>query len=119
MPASSCSQPHCPPTRRQPRSCKRSTSSRISLTPAIQNVGRVRFFEARGMVGGILGVAGPVVTCSDDILRFEAFSGCCSTYGRLDLLPQAVSGEFISRGTTNVDFNASMRAALARIRDTD
>jgi hypothetical protein len=71
------------------------------------------------MLARILALADPVVTCSDDILRFEAFSGCCSTYGRLDLLPQAVSGEFISRGTTNVDFNASMRAAFARIRDTD
>ena len=51
------------------------------------------------------------------VLRFEAFSACCSTYGRVDLLPRAVEGEWLGRGTTNVDFNAPMRAALAKIQD--
>ncbi len=43
----------------------------------------------------------------------------CSTYGRVDLLPEAIDGTWHGRGTTNVDFNAPMRAALARVRDTD
>ncbi len=52
-------------------------------------------------------------------LRLEAFSACCSTYARVDLLPEAIEGEWHGRGTTNVDFNAPMRAALAKIRDAD
>jgi hypothetical protein len=64
-------------------------------------------------------LADPVVTGSGDLLRFEAFSGCCSTYGRVDLLPEALDGTWHGRGTTNVDFNAPMRAALAKVRDTD
>lgn len=61
----------------------------------------------------------PVVTCSDDRLRFEGFSGCCGVYVRLDLLPEALRGERLGRGTTNVDFNQPMLSALAKIRQTD
>jgi hypothetical protein len=59
------------------------------------------------------------VTGSGDLLRFETFSACCSTYGRVDFLPEAIDGTWHGRGTTNVDFSAPMRAALARIRDVD
>jgi hypothetical protein len=58
----------------------------------------------------------PVVTSSEGALRFEAFSNCCSAYARVDFLPEAFRGEQMGRGTTNVDFNPPMRAALARIR---
>src|SRR5262249_11426463 len=58
----------------------------------------------------------PVVTSSEGALRFEAFSNCCSAYARADFLPEAFQGEQMGRGTTNVDFNPPMRAALARIR---
>lgn len=64
-------------------------------------------------------LADPVVTGSGDLLRFEAFSACCSTYARVDLLPEAIDGTWRGRGTTNVDFNAPMRAALAKVRDSD
>ena len=37
----------------------------------------------------------------------------------MDFLPAALDGERVGRGTTNVDFNAPMRAALARVRDAD
>lgn len=67
----------------------------------------------------IRALADPVVTSSDDRLRFEGFSGCCSTYARVDLMPEAIDGERFGRGTTNVDFNPPMMAALARIRDSD
>ncbi|MBK7006826.1 MAG: hypothetical protein IPH37_18235 [Burkholderiales bacterium] len=53
------------------------------------------------------------------MLRFEGFSACCSTYIRIDMEPQAYAGEVVSKGTTNIDFNAPMRAALARVRDAD
>lgn len=78
-----------------------------------------RFHVPPAMLTRILVLADPVITSSDDILRFEAFSACCSTYARVDLLPAAIDGQLQGRGTTNVDFNAAMRAALARIRDGD
>lgn len=65
----------------------------------------------------------PVVTSSEQMLRLEGFSGCCGVYARVDLPPEAFdrdphhSPHLAGRGTTNVDFNAPMRAALARLRD--
>jgi hypothetical protein len=61
--------------------------------------------------------ADPVVTSNDDRLRFEGFSACGSAYVRVDLLPEATAGDRRGRGTTNVDFNPPMLAALARLRD--
>jgi hypothetical protein len=86
---------------------------------SIVEVVQSRFYIPPAMLARILALADPVVTSGDDILRFEAFSACCSTYARLDVLPQAVDGEWLSRGTTNVDFNAPFRAALARVRHSD
>lgn len=57
----------------------------------------------------------PVVTSNTDRLRFESFSGCCGVHARLDLLPTALEGEPTTSGTTNVDFNPDMRAALASV----
>jgi hypothetical protein len=54
-----------------------------------------------------------VVTSNADRLRFESFSGCCGVHARLDLLPSALDGPPVASGTTNVDFNEPMRAALA------
>ena len=55
----------------------------------------------------------PVVTSNGDRLRFESFSGCCGVHARLDLLPAALDGQPAASGTTNVDFNDPLRAALA------
>lgn len=55
----------------------------------------------------------PVVTCNTDRLRFESFSGCCGVHARLDLPPDALDAAPVASGTTNVDFNPAMRAALA------
>jgi len=57
----------------------------------------------------------PVVTSNEDRLRFESFSGCCGVHARLDLLPDALAGAPGASGTTNVDFNEPMRAALAGV----
>jgi hypothetical protein len=89
------------------------------LLRGLVEVVQARFFTPPAMLARILTLADPVVTSGGDILRFEAFSACCSTYGRVDLLPHAVDGEWLSRGTTNVDFSAPMRAALAKIRDAE
>ncbi len=89
------------------------------LLRGLMEVVHARYHIPAPMLARILAAADPVVTCSDDRLRFEGFSGCCSLYARVDLLPDALSGETFGRGTTNVDFNAPMLAALARIRDAD
>ncbi len=78
-----------------------------------------RFHVPASMLQRILMLADPVVTSSEERLRFEGFSACSSTYARVDLLPDAVAGETVGRGTTNVDFNPAMLAALARLRDAD
>lgn len=61
----------------------------------------------------------PVVTSSEEMLRLEGFSSCCGVYARVDLLAEAFDGDLQGRGTTNVDFNSAMRAALAQVRDHD
>jgi hypothetical protein len=52
-------------------------------------------------------------------LRFESFSACAGVYARLDLDPASLDGAPAEWGTTNVDFNPPMRAALARVHDAD
>jgi hypothetical protein len=80
--------------------------------------GLVRVVQSRFHLptAALLPLLDPVVTSGGERLRFEGFSGCCSTYVRVDLLPEAFTGEFVGRGTTNVDFNQPMQSALARIR---
>jgi hypothetical protein len=89
------------------------------LLRGLAHIVQSRFYVPPAMLARILLLADPVITSGDDILRFEAFSACCSTYARVDLLPDALDGKVEGRGTTNVDFNATLRAALARIRDGD
>ncbi len=48
-------------------------------------------------------------------MRFEGFSACCSAYIRLDLNDDALDVEERRKGTTNVDFGAKLRGALASI----
>jgi hypothetical protein len=76
-----------------------------------------RFFTPANSVAKAVALADPVVTSGGGLLRFEGFSGCCSTYARVDLLPAAYRGDVVGKGTTNVDFNAPMRAALAQVSD--
>ena len=89
------------------------------LLTAVHLIVGSRFFLPANSLAKVLRLADPVVTCGEGALRFEGFSGCCSTYIRADFLPGAYDGELVGKGTTNVDFNAPMRAALARVRDSD
>jgi hypothetical protein len=93
--------------------------STADLLLALSLVSRTRFYMPPNMIARIIAAADPVITSGGDLLRYEAFSLCCGVYARLDLLPQAVDGEFVGRGTTNVDFNPPMRAALARLHSND
>jgi hypothetical protein len=61
----------------------------------------------------------PVVTGNGDRLRFESFSGCCGVYARLDVLPDGLRGADTGHGTTNVDVNNPLRAALSRLTGDD
>ena len=61
----------------------------------------------------------PVVTSNDAMLRFEGFSGCCGVYVRVDLDTAGLAADRLGRGTTNVDFNMPMRAALMRLQDRE
>ncbi|WP_033322882.1 SWIM zinc finger family protein [Actinomadura atramentaria] len=61
----------------------------------------------------------PVITCNGDRLRLESFSGCGGVHARLDLLPAALDGDVHDLGTTNIDVNAPLREALARVGGDD
>jgi predicted nucleic acid-binding Zn finger protein len=90
------------------------------LLRSLVDVVQSRFYLPAAMLARVRGLlADPVVTGNGELLRFEGFSGCCSTYGRVDLLPDAIDGTWHGRGTSNVDFNAPMRAALAQVRASD
>ncbi len=84
----------------------------------VAEVARTRYYVPPGSASR-LAAADPVVTSNVDRLRFESFSGCAGVYARLDLEPELLGGEAAAWGTTNVDFNLPMRAALARVHDAD
>ena len=84
----------------------------------VAEVARTRYYVPPGSASR-LAAADPVVTSNVDRLRFESFSGCAGVYARLDLDPELLGGEAAAWGTTNVDFNLPMRAALARVQDAD
>jgi hypothetical protein len=81
---------------------------------ALANVASTRYYQSR-----LTGMRDPVVTCDGERLRFEAFSACCGVYARLDVLSEALDGERLARGTTNVDVNHPLQLALARVRGAD
>jgi len=87
------------------------------LLLTLGDVARSRFHVPAQMLKRILELADPVATSADDRLRFEAFSACCSVYGRVDLLPGAFDGEILGRGTTNVDFGPELRTALDTVQE--
>lgn len=61
----------------------------------------------------------PIVSAGSERLRFEGFSSCNGVYVRLDMKPEAIDGEFIANGTTNVDFNDPMLNALNAIQKNE
>ncbi|OCB72022.1 hypothetical protein B0A79_20920 [Flavobacterium piscis] len=61
----------------------------------------------------------PIVSAGSEQLRFEGFSSCNGVYVRLDMKPEAIDGEFIANGTTNVDFNDPMLNALNAIQKNE
>ncbi|MFO1044456.1 MAG: SWIM zinc finger family protein [Planctomycetaceae bacterium] len=84
------------------------------LLLALANTVNSRFY-----LPGASRMLDPVVTSSEELLRLEGFSSCCGVYARVDLSADAFDCEIQGRGTTNVDFNASMCAALTQVRNGD
>jgi hypothetical protein len=76
---------------------------------AISAIARAQYHVATAT----LALRDPVVTSNSDRLRFESFSTCCGVHARLDLPPATLATAPVTSGTTNVDFNPPMRAALA------
>ncbi len=90
-----------------------------TLLRGLMSVVQARYHVPPAMLTRILLESDPVVTAGSERLRFEGFAGCASVYARVDLLATAIDGELSNHGTTNVDFNPPMVAALGRIRDGD
>ena len=86
------------------------------LLLATSEVALRRYYIPPAMVARILRAADPVVTAADGRLRLQFFSQCCGVYARADLLPDMLAAETFGKGTTNVDFNPPMRAALTQCR---
>jgi hypothetical protein len=90
-----------------------------ALLLATSEVALRRYYVPPAMLARILREADPVITAADGRLRFESLSQCCGVYARADLLPDMLDSDLCGKGTTNVDFNPPMRAALAQVRDRD
>jgi len=91
-------------------------SADLALT--IAEVVRTRYYTPPGMLQRLIQQSDPVITCGGGMLRFEGFSACCGVYARVDFTGRAFDAERFEPGTSNVDFNPSMRAALARLRNS-
>lgn len=82
---------------------------------AVSETVAARYYVPPAMLAKILREADPVVTVSPGAVRFEGFSECCSAYARMDLRPEALEISLSRNGTTNVDFGAELRGALANV----
>jgi SWIM zinc finger len=87
------------------------------LALLLAHVVQTRFYTPPGMLQRLILQRDPVITCGGGMLRLEGFSACCGVYARLDLRGEAFDADCLEPGTSNVDFNSPMRAALAKLRD--
>lgn len=85
----------------------------------VSKVARTRFYTPPGMLAALLAKADPVITANVDRLRFESFSACGGVAARYDVLPAGLDGRISTTGTTNVDVNPPLRAALSGVRGLD
>jgi hypothetical protein len=87
------------------------------LALTLAHVVETRFYTPPGMLQRLIRQRDPVITCGGGLLRLEGFSACGGVYARLDLRGEAFDADRLEPGTSNVDFNPPMRAALAKLRD--
>ncbi len=83
---------------------------------AVSEIVGSRFYVPPSLLARILREADPVATVGPATVRFEGFSACCSAYIRLDIDEDALEVAHRSKGTTNVDFGAELRALLAQTK---
>lgn len=77
----------------------------------VAEVARTRYFDA----GVASRMRDPVVTSNRSVLRIESFSACNGVYARFDLDNAGFECDQLDWGTTNVDVNEPLRAALTGI----
>jgi SWIM zinc finger len=82
---------------------------------AIAEVARTRYFDATAMTLA----RDPVVSSNRSVLRFESFSACNGVYARFDLDSDGMDVAWSDWGTTNVDVNEPLRAALSMVGSGD
>ncbi len=99
------------------RGCLANPRRTANLVLLVAQVARTRFYTPPGMLQRLIAQRDPVITCGGGMLRLEGFSGCCGVYARLDLRAEAFDADRMEHGTSNVDFNPAMRAALAKLSD--
>jgi hypothetical protein len=90
-----------------------------TMLQGVARIARTRFYVHPAATRALLIARDPVITASDGVLRFESLSPCAGVYARLDLHAGCLRGRFAGHGTTNVDFNPQMRAALGAVTDAD
>ena len=78
---------------------------------SVAEVARTRYFDA----GAALRMRDPVLTSNKSVLRIVSFSACNGVYARFDLDEAGFSDELSDWGTTNVDVNDPLRAALSSV----
>lgn len=89
------------------------------LLLVLSTISRTRFFSPGELQARMVAAADPVVTSDGRQLRFEVFSLCCGAYARFDLHGCGIDGKFMGKGSTNVDFNPPMRAALTSVVNSE
>lgn len=78
---------------------------------AVAEVARSRYFDP----GAAQLARDPIVTSNRSVVRFESFSACNGVYARFDLDADGFDADFVDWGTTNVDVNDPLRAALVSV----
>jgi len=78
-----------------------------------------RFYTPPNMIQRLIREADPVITVAPMGLLFESFSQCCGVYSSTFIDSEKLHINSTRPGTTNVDFNAPMRSALAKLRSKD
>ena len=86
---------------------------------AVATVAGSRYFEPWNSIAKRIRDSDPVVTFDGECLRFESFSACSGVHARLDIASDGLDIDHASTGTTNVDVNPPLRAALSSLAASD